>query len=202
MEDKDPALHAWGGMTLHAWEHDPKRIAFQSARYKFVAKMFAGMKRVLEVGCSDGWGSRIVRQHVDAMDGVDWDEQSIAEARSHVSANWPVQFFTHNILSGPLLGYDGVFCLDVFEHIAEEEKLLHNLRRCAPVCIIGIPSLESQAYASPGSLAHHVNCKTGEELRKSVSRYWGNAFIFGMNDETLHTGFLPMAQYLFALCVR
>mgnify|MGYP007028595943 CR=1 FL=1 len=32
-------------------------------------------------------------------------------------------------------------------------------------------------------------------------RFFDNVFLFSMNDEVVHTGFTPMAHYLFALCV-
>jgi len=32
-------------------------------------------------------------------------------------------------------------------------------------------------------------------------RHFHEAFIFSMNDEVVHTGFYPLAHYLFALCV-
>jgi hypothetical protein len=201
VNNNDPVQHEWGGMTLHSWEFDPKRLGFQFARYKFAAKMLSGMDRVLEVGCSDGFGSRIVRQHVKSLDAVDWDERSIEEAKKNASKTWPVSFKVHDILSGPLPGYDGVYLLDVFEHISEEDVLLTNLRLSAQVCLIGIPSLESQKYASQGSLDRHVNCKSGEDLRATCKKYWKHVFMFGMNDETLHVGFLPMSHYLFALCL-
>ena len=92
--------------------------------------------------------------------------------------------------------------MDVFEHIAEEDRLLANLAACATVCIIGTPSLESQVHASMRSKQFHVNCKSGEELRASCLKHWRRVFMFGMNDETLHTGFLPMSHYLVALCVE
>jgi hypothetical protein len=67
--------------------------------------------------------------------------------------------------------------------------------------VIGSPSLQSQVYASEGSKAGHVNCKDGREFRKVMERYFENVFLFSMNDEVVHTGFAPMAHYLFALCV-
>ena len=66
--------------------------------------------------------------------------------------------------------------------------------------MIGTPSLESQAYASPPSKAGHVNCKTGTELKALLEKYFEHVFMFSMNDEVVHTGFSPMAHYLFALC--
>ena len=67
--------------------------------------------------------------------------------------------------------------------------------------IIGTPSLESQAYASPPSKAGHINCKSGDELKALLSSYFHNVFLFSMNDEVVHTGFcsdgpLPLRRLL------
>jgi 2-polyprenyl-3-methyl-5-hydroxy-6-metoxy-1,4-benzoquinol methylase len=195
------SCHQLGGMANHTWEHDPKRLSFVLARYKFVAKMFEGKNRVVEVGCSDGFGSRIVRQHVQNLDAVDIDEKAIEEAKKNNSPRWPVNYFVHDILKSPVRSYDAVYCLDVFEHIEDERWFLFNLRRTSSVCIIGTPSLESQRYASELSRKGHVNCKSGEDLKKLLQGYWNQVFMFGMNDEVVHTGFLPMSHYLFALCI-
>ena len=74
---------------------------------------------------------------------------------------------------------------------------LYNLRPTA--AIIGMPSLESQAYASPASKAGHVNCKSMPELRELMLRYFHNVFMFSMNDEVVHTGHHKMAHYLWAV---
>jgi hypothetical protein len=31
-------------------------------------------------------------------------------------------------------------------------------------------------------------------------QYFSRVFVFSMNDEVVHTGFYPMAQYLFVMC--
>jgi hypothetical protein len=66
--------------------------------------------------------------------------------------------------------------------------------------VLGMPSLESQAYASPQSKAGHVNCKSGKDFKGLMQRYFDQVFLFSMNDEVVHTGFYPMAHYLIALC--
>src|SRR5690242_18076574 len=53
-----------GLMVNESWNQDPKRTLFTLARYKFVARMLAGRKHVLEVGCADAFGTRIVQQAV------------------------------------------------------------------------------------------------------------------------------------------
>lgn len=195
--------HLVGGMTADYWERDPRRMGFVLARYKFVARMLEGMGSVLEIGCADGWGSRVVRQHVGKLDAMDIDPKAIEEAAAMNSKAWPVNFRVGNIFDGPPGVYDAVYCLDVLEHIptSSEVAFLENVAAAAPIAIIGMPSLESQPYASELSRMGHVNCKTGPALRETCHAFWRNVFLFGMNDEVLHTGFDPMAHYRLALCV-
>ena len=85
----------------------------------------------------------------------------------------------------------------------DEDRFVANMARSLQahgVAIVGSPSLESQLYASPGSKEGHVNCKTGLDLKALMQRHFHNVFLFSMNDEVVHTGFLKMAHYLFALC--
>lgn len=197
-------VHAAGGMSKYAWEDDPRRLAFTLARYKHVAKMLEGYHSVLEIGCADGFGSRIVRQHVGGLMAVDLDPQSIKEARRNASPRWPIDFQVRDIEREAYFGhFDAVYCLDVLEHIdpAREAGFLQAMRSLCDVAIIGTPTLESQAHASQLSKAGHVNCKTGPELRKTLYDHWEHVFLFSMHDEVIGTGFLPMAHYLLALCV-
>jgi 2-polyprenyl-3-methyl-5-hydroxy-6-metoxy-1,4-benzoquinol methylase len=186
-------------MTNWSWEHDPKRLAFQAARYLFVAKMLEGKRRVLEVGCADGQGARIVRQHVGGVVGIDTDAKSVEEAQRLASEKWPVQFLHRDIMVAPIPGFDAVYSLDLFEHIEDEERLLTHLHACAPVCIIGTPSLQSQRYASEISRAGHVNCVSKQGLRERMQRHWRQVFVFGINDTTLHCGHDGMTHYLIAI---
>jgi 2-polyprenyl-3-methyl-5-hydroxy-6-metoxy-1,4-benzoquinol methylase len=164
--------------------------------------MLEGKKSVLEVGCGDAFFSRVVRQHVGSLHAVDVNRSYIGSALKNnpKDASRRVWLNDWDILKGPLSGYDAVYCLDLFEHIREEDLLLGNLAKCAPVCIVGAPSLESQAYASEISKLEHVNCPTKEHLRAAMCRHFKEVFLFGMNDEVLHTGM--MSAYLFALGVN
>ncbi len=187
----------------YSYDDDPKHLIFALARYKFAAKMLCGQGRVLEVGCGDGWKSRVVAQQVGHLTAFDFDPQLIAAAKSAPSS-WPVHFECRDALNEHYGDFDAVYCIDFIEHIApgSESALLERLHKSAPVCIIGTPSIESQIHASEVSKKYHVNCKSGEELRRLCLGRWRQVFMFGMNDETVHTGFLPMAHYLFAVCVR
>ena len=195
-----------GGMSAYEWTRDPKRLAFILARYKHTAKLLEGSKRVLEVGCADGFGSRIVRQAVSELEAIDIDAKAIGHAVANNSSLWPISFKCANILEDvPRIdGYDAVYALDLLEHFrpgGEEETFLSNISACAPVAVIGTPSAESQVHASELSRIGHVNCKTAVQLRETLNGFWEHVFLFGINDETLHTGFAPMCHYRLALCV-
>ena len=204
---EESGLESLGLMTSYAWNDDPKRLTFTLARYKFVAKLLAGRTHVLEVGCADAFGTRIVRQSVERLSAIDFDPVFIADVQKRMNPRWEFEAFVHDMLSGPVPGsYDGVYALDVLEHIQpdDEDRFLSNIvGSLAPhgAVVLGMPSLESQIYASPNSKAGHVNCKSAPDFKAAMERYFHNAFMFSMNDEVVHTGFHKMAHYLFALGV-
>lgn len=197
----------FGLMANESWNQDPKRTLFTLARYKFVAKMFSGVHKVLEVGCADAFGTRIVQQEVGRITAVDFDPLFIEDAKSRENLNWPLELRVHDMLSGPVDGeFDACYSLDVLEHISQKDEHLFMTNLCSSikkngVAIIGMPSLESQVHASSQSKEGHVNCKSGIALKKMMKNYFENVFVFSMNDEVVHTGYYPMAHYLLALGV-
>jgi cyclopropane fatty-acyl-phospholipid synthase-like methyltransferase len=187
---------------------DPKRFGFMFARHKFVAKMLDGCKSVLEIGCQEGIGTLCVSKSVAKITAIDFYKPHIEAA---IEGMQPVvsnaTFFGHDMLDGPVDGvFDAAFALDVFEHIDPKQSdqffknIIASLEDYATL-VIGIPSLESQRYASKAAAAGHINCMSGPDLKAFCQRYFHNVFMFGMNDEVLHTGFMPMCHYLFAMCV-
>ena len=201
-------ISSFGIMANESWNQDPKRTLFTLARYKFVAKMFSGKNRTLEIGCADAFGTRLVQQEVKELTAIDFDPLFIEDAESRKNPHWPINLFVHDMLAGLVPGapYDAIFSLDVLEHIdPSNEKvfmknLIGSLMPGAPA-IIGMPSLESQVHASPQSKEGHVNCKSGKKFKNDLEEYFENVFVFSMNDEVVHTGYYPMAHYLLALCV-
>jgi len=192
--------------TSQLWTDDPRHLVFLLSRYKFVSKMLSGRRRVLEVGCGDAFGSRVVQQEVGLLTAVDFDPVFIDDARSRQDSDWPLDLRVHDIRRGPVKGpFDAAYTLDVIEHVSarhEERFVRHIVRSLTPegVLIVGTPSVQSQTHASPPSKAGHVNCKDLPGLKKLLSRHFRDVFVFSMNDEVVHTGFSPMAHYLMALC--
>jgi hypothetical protein len=199
-------LASLGLMTNQVWYDDPRRLTFLLARYKFVAKMLSGCRNVGEVGCGDAFGTRVVLQEVPNVTVYDFDPLFIEDIRERQDERWPLNADVHDIVAGPLpRKHDALFSLDVLEHIAPEDEHAYLSHMCESLTdggllMIGTPSLESQPYGSPLSKAGHINCKSGKELKALLENYFAHVFMFSMNDEVVHTGFSPMAHYLFALC--
>ena len=183
-----------GSMHAASFATDPKHLGFVLARYHFVARMLQGAHSVLEVGCGDGTGAQVVRSSVEYLALIDSDHNSAGEWHDMVA-------------DGPydLMPWDAVYALDVLEHIEPtgEDAFFRNINaslKLRGTVIIGSPSLESQPYASELSRRYHVNCKTGQQMRETLSRHYHNVFMFGMNDSALHTGFDQMCHYRLAVC--
>lgn len=194
------------------WKADPKHLLFVLARYKFVAKMLEGFSQVLEVGCGDAFASAVVRQHVGNLVCTDIDPALIGIAVAR-DKPYPGEYRCHDMVKAPLyltdypmLGrFTAAYSLDVLEHIRPEDEpaFLKNLADSVDrVAIIGTPSLESQPYASENSRRGHINCKTAGQLRDAIREHFGTVFCFGMNDETLTTGFEAMRHYNFCVGVK
>jgi 2-polyprenyl-3-methyl-5-hydroxy-6-metoxy-1,4-benzoquinol methylase len=207
LKDREGAAQ-FGLMSNQVWRDDPRRLVFLLARYKVVSKMLSGRGRVLEVGCADAFGTRIVQQEVASVTAVDFDPVFIEDAQARMTERWPFEVRVHDMLGGPVEvegGFDGAYSLDVLEHIPaeDEDRFVANIAGSLNehgVLLVGSPSIQSQVYASPPSKEGHVNCKDHKGLKSLMSKFFHNVFIFSMNDEVFHIGFYPMAHYLIALC--
>jgi len=204
-EEQD-GLQKLGLMANQCWEDDPRRFVFMLSRYKFASKILSGYKNVLEVGCGDAFASRIVLQEVKKLTVSDFDPIFIRDILSRNSNKWKLDTLNNDFVAKPVnKKYDGIYSLDVLEHIEKknEKKFISNIVSSlenSGVLIFGMPTIESQVYASELSKLGHVNCKTAPDLKELMLNYFNTVFIFSMNDEVVHTGFHKMAHYIFAVC--
>jgi hypothetical protein len=78
------------------------------------------------------------------------------------------------------------------------ETIMKNLHSDG-ICIVGTPNITASTYASECSRMGHINLFSQERLSDTLKKYFHQAFSFGMNDEIVHTGYAPMAHYIFCL---
>ena len=194
-----------GPYFAHQALESPRHLLFTYSRYKFARSMLpvTGGSRVLELGCNEGLCSLMLMERASHLTAVDFDSQAVAHAQAHIEHD-DIDFICRDFLGETLGCYDAVISLDVIEHIAPEKEALffdtidQNLERDG-ICLIGTPNATAAAHASRESQLGHVNLFTAERLEAAMQERFRNVFMFGMNDEVLHTGFFPMCHYLFAL---
>jgi cyclopropane fatty-acyl-phospholipid synthase-like methyltransferase len=197
-----------GFASSGAYMTDPLMIAFMASRYKFVAKMLHGTTLALEVGCGDGFGAPLVAKSVEALICTDIDAETLADNAQRLAAFPNISFDYHDFRKSPYpKTVSAVYSVDVLEHIFANEEagwLANVFASLAPhgIALFGTPNKAAEKYASEHSRAGHINLKTQRELRALMQRYFHNVFMFGMNDEVLHTGFSEMSHYLWALCAE
>jgi len=196
-----------GPWTSHIWRNDPRHLCFLLSRYKFCAKMLTGKDKVLEIGCGDAFGLPVVKQTVGEVHGIDFERIVVEDniRRFEEEEIWGVSFGVHDITDASLKEqFDAAYSLDVIEHIPQEQEKIFmtnisNSLKDQGVFIIGTPNITANQFASEYSREGHVNLKSSKTLHELMSFYFHNVFDFSMNDEVVHTGFAPMAHYLFCI---
>ena len=192
---------SWSSVYLS----DPKTLLFCLSRYKFVAKMLEGKKKVFEVGCGEAFGSPLVSQEVQKLVCVDIVKEVIESNKKRLDKFKNISFSAHDFDTGSLKEkYDAAYLLDVLEHIEPKKadnfiKNIKNSLKKNSVLITGVPSISAHKYASKNSRKNHINMMNQKQLKTLLSKYFDYNFVFGMNDEVLHTGYAPMSHYIFVL---
>lgn len=195
-----------GPTASQQWLHAPDHLAMVLARYRVAAALIGDATDIVELGCGEGIGSRILINGRAVYYGVDNDSDALDVARGLYGAD-DVQFRLGDVAGCLTLArgaWDAVIGLDVIEHISaeDEEAFMENARGLLTdtgVCVIGTPSKHAEAYASPQSRAGHCNLYTPERLHALMGRYFHRIQDFGMNAVELHTGHDAMRHYL--ICV-
>lgn len=185
--------------------NNTRHLVFALSRYKFAAKMLIKEQRlnVLELGCSEGIGTLILADEAKKVTAIDFYEKSILWAKKSIK-NRNITFKADDFLGKRYGIYGAVVSIDVIEHISPKKTdifmktIVNNLTKSG-ICIVGTPNKSANKYASPESKKAHVNMFSAKRLRRTFLNYFENVFLFGMNDEVLHTGFEPMCQYLFVV---
>src|SRR5260370_7790506 len=117
-------------MTIQAGQDDPRHLLFTLARYKFVAKLLSGREHVLEIGCADAFGTRLVLQEVKQLTATDFDSTFVEDVLKRMDNRWRFECKQHDLLECPFPGsFDVAYTLAVTEHLppTQEGHLFHNI---------------------------------------------------------------------------
>ncbi len=198
-----------GPYSSFQWNNSRRHLLFTASRYKFAMKMIGNIyepnkKTILDLGCSDGFGTYYVAEYAASVLGVDFDEEAVSYAMKFNSEKG-ISYKLDNFLDKEYGHFDGIVSFDVLEHIypENEEKymstVLRNLKETGTF-VVGTPSLETQQYSKENIAGAHVNIYRGEDFYRMLKQYFHSVYLFTQNDEIIHTGHLRMANYLIAVC--
>lgn len=194
-----------GPWTSYSLVNDPRHMCFVLSRYKFCAKMLEGKKAIMEIGSGDGFGLPIIAQFAEHVYAVDWDKHLLDDNTRRLAHLKNVTYLHVDLNEvSPNILVDAAFMIDVIEHVepAKEAAFMENIVRCLKpngVLINGTPNITGFQYSTRGSRISHINLKSTKTLRELTERYFENVFMFGMNDEVIHTGYAPMCHYIWSI---
>lgn len=190
-----------GPQASQQWWEAPEHLAMVLARYRAAAALIGNARSVLELGCGEGIGARILAQGRNYW-GLDDDREAIMLAAEH--AHMTMQFDHADVLAAPdwlHRQFQAVVALDVIEHVPAERE--GDFMETATVglsevgaCVIGTPNAAFDHLASPQSRAGHVNTYTHDRLHALMQRHFRLVQSFGMQDTALHTGHPEARHYL------
>ena len=114
----------WTGERFLPWLKE-STIAYEHLHRYAYATALVKDKRVLDLACGEGYGSKMLKEAASSVVGVDLDESTVRHATAKYSSE-NLQFVTGSITEVPLKGdhsFDVIVCFEAIEHIEDQEIL-------------------------------------------------------------------------------
>jgi len=155
-----------------------------AARYQFSLSYMRG--RVLDLSCGAGYGTHMIAKQckhvIDEVIGVDIDEEIIRYAKGtyyHPKSSFEIHDAIDPHLSSHLGTFDVIVSFETYEHIKEEEELLHNyyqLLNPGGKLIISTPFGKGRGKECGSPF--HVHQITPQEFRNLFTDYAKQEFFY------------------------
>jgi 2-polyprenyl-3-methyl-5-hydroxy-6-metoxy-1,4-benzoquinol methylase len=145
----------WTGERLESFVFHDSTIEHLH-RYA-LAKEFAQGKWVLDIACGEGYGSQILAETAEMVNGVDIDDSIIAKARSKYKRK-NIVFTTGSVEKIPFDpgSFDMVVSFETLEHTTAHEAMLEEIKRVLKpggILLISTPDKmnysDKPGYANP-----------------------------------------------------
>lgn len=165
---------------------DPDLWHEHVARYRFAERLAVG-KRVADLGCGTGYGTRELAQVAALAVGIDLSPEAIAYARS-VGPHPRLHYLVADARSLPFpdATFDLVVAFELIEHLADWSELLREARRVLTPhgqVIVSTPNrpvyAEFRAAAGPNPF-HHREFDL-EEFRSALNEYFPHVLIYAQD---------------------
>lgn len=162
----------------------PLMIARHFCAYKF-AKDFVFNKRVLDIGCGEGYGSNYLAGFAKEVVGIDYDKEIINYANNKYKKNNLILLAVDAKRQGLLNDKFDIICsFQVIEHIKDTKLLLENIKNLINDTGIFICSTPNKSDASPHSDTplnkFHVKEYLSNEFEELLKPYFRQIDMFGL----------------------
>jgi 2-polyprenyl-3-methyl-5-hydroxy-6-metoxy-1,4-benzoquinol methylase/glycosyltransferase involved in cell wall biosynthesis len=157
-----PAIKEFGIKTVYEHIH----------RYAYTSRFVNG-KRVLDLGCGEGYGGWILSENASEVVGIDKDAQVIQHAQAIYKKD-NLRFTVSNVDRLPFDSgeFDVVVCFEIIEHIITQEELMAEIKRVLRdngVLFISTP-IKKNGYTKP----HHLKELTLHEFEELIYKNFKN----------------------------
>lgn len=158
-------------------------------RYYFALKFVKG-KKILDMGCGEGYGPHLLSQRAKTVWAIDIDKTTVDKARQ--------KYYRHNLkfscVSAVKTGFqdntfDVITAFEIFEHLKNPEELLSEAKRILKPKGSLIVSTPNKALQSPGSnkprSPYHTREFYLEEFQEILKKYFPKIEIFAQPPRNL-----------------
>jgi 2-polyprenyl-3-methyl-5-hydroxy-6-metoxy-1,4-benzoquinol methylase len=126
----------------------------EATRYLWANRNLFG-KKILEIGCSTGYGSQFLPNDINYM-GLDYDHTIIEVAREQ---EWGLNtsFTFADINTYPLAQYDTIIAFELIEHLDNGLEIAQKLKQHCKRLLLTIPHNEPKGFWGEHHKLHGLN---------------------------------------------
>jgi len=181
----DRGLHELAQERAVPWG-DAGQFAWHRARYLF-AREFAAGRRVLDVGCGEGYGAALLAEVADDVIAVDYSPAAIDHAQKKYGRdNLAFRVHEATVRLTELGRFDLVVCFEVIEHLADPTSLVRTLADATAldgVCLVSTPNrLVDRAFEAISTHEHyeyHVGLLAPADLKSALRTQFADVRLLG-----------------------
>jgi SAM-dependent methyltransferase len=191
--DGVPPLELTGERTLPDVPEENYWYRRHLVVYEWIARRVRG-KRVVDMACGEGYGSRVLAEHAAEVVGVDANP----EAHAHAAARYTRQGlrFEHTLIDSYSEPCDAVVFLQTIEHVTDPGDVLDHFRSlvgergCVYVSTPNVLTLAPEGAERSGNPWHVHEYRAGE-FGALCERHFGSVEVLGL----FHARKLAMHQF-------
>lgn len=164
--------------------HEDKRIWSgdqMSFHYEIAGNYLDPTMDVLDLGCGEGFGCRMLASKVRTICGVDADNDSVLNAATKTSdANVSFRCEDATQMSFPDAAFNAVVCMELLEHVMPATLLLSEVKRVLKPNGVAIFSTPQNGIGVTPVNWHHVREYSLEEVTELCGEFFSIVLVMGI----------------------